>query len=224
MQLTVINFLSAYIASVLLWTSIYYCICCIHDVCDMMTLSSFSWYVSSSNTLVIMDPTNTNSNSCWVSSKLWYLCTMFYVMFYREQYTTRCAICSPGYQGFDKVLACTKLAQVKLLLSQGILIVRLILVTLLYLLVPKSSTALTILAHVILLLHQCGPNLIMTLGTFLCHLVHHNLIKNLARYAVHNSTSLAGLLYRCVCVLLPSAAAALDVNTVAGSYASSDMW
>ena len=32
------------------------------------------------------------------------------------------------------------------------------------LLVPTSSTVLSIVARVILLLHQCGPNLIITLG------------------------------------------------------------
>ena len=71
------------------------------------------------------------------------------------------------YSGFlIRFLACTKLAQVKLLLSQFILTAPFVfnIGNTIILLVPKSSTALTILAHVILQLDQCGPNLIMTLG------------------------------------------------------------
>ena len=71
-----------------------------------------------------------------------------------------------------RFLACIELAQVKLLLSQCIFNCSNHVYNTIILLVPKSSTALTILAHVILLLHQCGPDLIMTLG-HRAHLAHY---------------------------------------------------
>ena len=96
-----------------------------------------------------------------------------------------------------RFLARTKLAQVKLLLSQCILTAPTMfnISSTIILLVLKSSTALTILAHVILLLHQCGPNLIMTLGHR--HLpvpfgVPQDLIKNPDSQCVNGTVSRYG--------------------------------
>ena len=53
------------------------------------------------------------------------------------------------------------------------------------LLVPASSSALTILTLVILLLHQCSPNLIITLGHRVPFGVLKDLIKNRGPYSCH---------------------------------------